>query len=62
MQKEYRTVKSSNHVGTVSREAVATAVRDLNAEKQRTRTAKSSTGRFSIKKSGHLSSYALKKR
>ena len=63
MSKEYRTVKSSKDVGTVSREDAAVAIRELNEGRLRSRDGKSDTGRFSaVKKSeGRVSGYGVKK-
>ena len=65
MEKEYRTVKSSKFTGTVSRKAVATAVRTLSEGKSATsRVRDSAASRLSpggAKGSAHVGS-RLKKR
>ena len=48
MSREYRTVKSSKDVGTVSRAAAALAVRELNEGRLRSREGKSDASRFSV--------------
>ncbi len=49
MSREYRTIKSPKHVGSVSREEIATAIRSLSEGKPGSRSGKSDTGRFAAK-------------